>query len=213
MLSLATQPLIDKHAIVGGCVRLGLIADAHRLQSEIAALPATVWGGTDGRVGVHQAAEALFLRGYAPAEGEKPIEDRSVLEQLPYARSVIGNVPAPPLRAVLARLPAGGVIRRHRDQGEYFAKTLRLHIPVETNDEVWMLCAGMAYRMRPGEIWVLNNIAHHAVLNRHPALSRTHLICDFLPSPQLLRLVSAGDHGLGEPVTAELADTLRDSAD
>src|SRR5438105_4798630 len=130
MLDLAALPLIDKHAIVGGCVRLGLTTDARRLREEVAALPGGLWGTTAGRVGVHSAADALFLRGYAPAEGDKPIEDRPVLDSLPYVRSLLEDViPAPPLRALLARLPAGASVPLHVDRGRYFPKVLRIHVP------------------------------------------------------------------------------------
>jgi hypothetical protein len=179
-------------------VRLTLSTDPERLRDEVAALPGSSWGTTAGRVGVHNAAEALFLRGYAPAEGPKPIEDRPALQQLPYIRSILEEmIPAPPLRALLARLPAGATIAPHVDRPPYFSKSLRIHIPIETNDQVWMLCAGLAYQMRPGEIWVLNNSTEHAVWNRHPSLARTHLICDFLPTPELLALLDQGDRNLG----------------
>src|SRR3954464_3536232 len=137
MLDLVSQPPVDKHAIVGGCVRLPLKTEPGRLHEEIAGLSPELWGTTGGRVGVHSAAEALFLRGYAPAEGEKPIEDRPALDLLPYIRSILEQViPAPPLRALLARLPAGATIRTHVDQGPYFHQTLRIHLPVETNNQV-----------------------------------------------------------------------------
>lgn len=212
MLDLATQPFIDKHAIVGGCVRLPVSVDAERLRAEVAALPTSLWGTTGGRVGVHSAAEALFLRGYAPAEGEKPIEDRPPLDHLPYIRSILEQViPAPPLRALLARLPAGATIRTHVDQGPYFHQTLRIHLPIETNGQVWMLCAGKAYHMRPGEIWALNNVAQHGVWNDHASLSRTHLIADFLPTPELVALVRDGDRDLGGPIPQSEADARRRS--
>ena len=51
--------------------------------------------------------------------------------------------------------------------------------------------------MRPGEAWALNNSAAHAVWNAHPERSRTHLICDFLPSPALLELLARGERDLG----------------
>jgi Aspartyl/Asparaginyl beta-hydroxylase len=212
MLDLSTQPFIDKHAIIGGCVRLPVRVDAEQLRAEVAALPADVWGTTGGRVGVHSAAEALFLRGHAPAEGEKPIEDRPALDLLPYIRSILEQViPAPPLRALLARLPAGASIRTHVDQGPYFHQTLRIHLPVETNDRVWMLCAGKTYHMRPGEIWALNNIAQHGVWNDHASLSRTHLIADFLPTPELVVLVRDGDRDLGGAIPASETDAQRRS--
>jgi hypothetical protein len=201
VLDLPGHPVIDKHALVGGCVRLPLSVDAQRLQREIAALPSSVWGTTGGRVGVHRAAEALFLRGHAPAQGNLPIEDRPVLARLPYARFIIEElVGAPALRCLLARLPPDAVIAPHIDRAPYFSKSLRLHFPVESHDRAWMLCAALAYVMRPGETWALNNCAEHAVWNGHASLSRTHMICDFLPEPQLLELLARGEHALGKPM-------------
>jgi len=198
MLDLPGQPVLDKQSLVGGCVRLPLTVDAERLHNEFAALPTSVWGTTGGRVGVHSAAEALFLRGYAPAEGNKPIEDRPVLDLMPYARHIIEDlIDAPPLRCLLARLPAGAAIPSHIDRAPYFSKSLRIHVPIETHERSWMLCAGQGYAMRTGEVWVLNNSATHAVWNAHPTLSRTHMICDFLASPALLDLLSRGERALG----------------
>ena len=196
------QAEFDKHAHVHGCVRLPLWPDADRMREEVAALPASVWGTTAGRIGVHRAAEALFLRGHAPAEGNLPIEDRPVLDDLPSFRFFLEElIPAPPLRALLARLPAGGKIPLHVDRGAYFANSVRIHVPIETNEAMHMYCDGRAYHMRVGEVWALNNIAKHGVWNQHPTLSRTHLICDFLPAQPLLDLIARGERGLGKPMT------------
>ena len=161
-------------------------------------MPAALWGTRGGRVGVHNAAQAVFLRGHAPAEGNLPIADREALEHLPYVRQIITRlIPAPPLRCLLALLPAGAVIAPHIDQAEYFSKTIRLHVPVITHAQAWMYCAGHSYRMAPGEIWALNNSNTHAVWNASTELPRTHLICDFLSSPGLLALLAAADRDLG----------------
>jgi hypothetical protein len=179
-------------------MRLRLKIDAGRLVDEVAALPDSLWGTRGGRVGVHKVSEALFLRGFAPAEGDKPVDDRSALDLLPYARFIIEQVvPAAPLRCLLARLPAGASIAPHIDLAPYFSKTLRIHVPVETNPSVHMIAGGLCYSMRPGEVWVLNNSAPHAVWNAHPTDSRTHLICDFLPSAALLELLRLGERDLG----------------
>lgn len=203
MLDLPDQPVIDKAALVGGCLRLPLQLDAQRLAAEVAALPDTVWGTTGGRVGVHQAAEALFLRGYAPAQGALPIEDREPLALLPYAREIIEKlIPAAPQRCLIARLPGGASIAPHIDQAPYFSKTLRLHFPIESHDQAWMMAGTLCYLMKPGEAWVLNNSALHAVWNADPLRSRTHMICDFLPAPALLQMMAAGDRDLGRRVAA-----------
>jgi hypothetical protein len=203
MLDLPGQPLIDKAALVGGCLRLPLQVDAERLAAEIAALPASVWGTTGGRVGVHRAAEALFLRGYAPAQGALPIEDREPLALLPYAREIIERfIPAPAQRCLIARLPGGASIAPHIDRAPYFGKTLRLHFPIESHQQAWMVAGPLCYLMKPGEVWVLNNSSPHAVWNADPERSRTHMICDFLPTPALLQLMAAGERELGRHVAA-----------
>lgn len=198
MLDLPDRPVLDKTALIGACTRLPVPVDAARLQREVASLPADFWGTTAGRVGVHRAADAIFLRGYAPAEGNRPIEDRPPLDRLPYVRELIRSVlGGEPMRCLLARLPAGATIAPHVDRAPYFWKTLRLHVPVESHEQAWMMCSGLAFRMRPGEVWALNNCAMHAVWNAHATLARTHLICDFVPTPRLLELLARGERGLG----------------
>jgi hypothetical protein len=186
--------------------------DARRLREEVLRLPADLWGSAGGRVGVHRAAEALFLRGHAPAEGDLPVTDRPVLDRLPYIRSIVEELlAAEPLRCLLARLPADTVIAPHVDRAPYFSKSLRVHIPVETNESVYMVADGLSYSMSEGEVWVLNNSGVHAVWNAHPTHARTHLICDFLPSAALLDALGKGERGLGlrrPPVE----DRLRESA-
>ena len=198
MLDLPGQPLLDKAALVGGCLRLPLQVDARRLLEDVARLAESYWGSQGGRVGVHRPAEAVFLRGYAPAEGDRPIEDRPALAQLPYVGEIIRQlIPAPVQRCLLARLPAGEVVGMHVDRAPYFSKTVRIHVPVQTHELAWMFASGRVYRMAAGEVWALNNSAAHGVWNAHATQSRTHLICDFLPTPQLLDLLERGDRNCG----------------
>jgi hypothetical protein len=193
------QPLLDKSALIGGCVRLALQFDVARLAAEIDCLPPTAWGTTGVRVGVHRAAEALFLRGYAPAEGDLPIEDRPALAALPYITDIIQRqIPAPPMRCLLSQLPGGARIPTHIDLAPYFAQTVRLHIPVTSHERAYIFCASKRYVMRPGELWALNNNAPHAVWNADEIRERIHLICDFLPTADLNSLLAAGEHNLGE---------------
>ena len=111
MLDLPGHPTLDKLGLIGTCSRLPVRVNAARLQAEVAALPESSWAGTGGRVGVHRAAQAIFLRGFAPAEGEKPIEDRELLGAMPYVREIITRlIPAPAQRCLLARLPPAGRI-------------------------------------------------------------------------------------------------------
>ena len=199
MLDLPGLPELDKRALIGGCVRLRFPIDVERLTAEVAALPPEDWDGNRGSRGVHRAAHALFLRGFAPTKGELPIEDQPALGQLPYIRWLIEVALGPGAqRCLLARLPPGAVIAPHEDTAPYFAKTVRIHIPVATHESVWMVCDGQSYRMCVGEAWALNNSCVHAVWNAHEELSRVHLICDFVPSSQLLELLRNGERSLGQ---------------
>lgn len=197
MLDIEGQPVLDKQRLIGACLRLPLRVDAQRLAAEVDALGEEVWGTTGGRVGVHSAAESLFLRGHAPAQGDLAIVDRPVLDQMPYARAVMAMLQAPPLRCLLARLPAGRTIAAHVDRAPYFSKSVRIHVPVMTHERVVMFCAGLSYRMRAGEVWALNNSTHHGVWNADPLQSRTHMICDFTLTPALAAMLAAGERSLG----------------
>jgi hypothetical protein len=198
MLDLPNCEVLDKRRLIGGCARLPLTVNAARLRAEFEALPAELWGTTGGRVGVHRQAEAIFLRGYAPAEGPRPIEDRPALSFMPYAREIIEQlIPAPTMRCLLARLPAGGSVAPHIDQAPYFSKTIRIHVPVISHDQAWMLADDQVYLMKPGEVWALNNSSLHAVWNAHDSESRTHMICDFTMTPALEDLLTRSDRNLG----------------
>lgn len=189
--------VLDKDALIGGCTRLQVgPVPLETIRAEIEALPAGLWGTRGGRVGVHNAAEAIFLRGHAPAEGDLPIEDRPPLDALPSLRTFIEHtIPAPPLRCLLARLPAGATIAPHIDRADYFAHSIRIHLPIQTEPGVLMISRGKAYRMGGGEVWALNNSNLHAVLHDGQA-PRTHLICDFMPSEALVALLRDGERDL-----------------
>ncbi|HKY93220.1 MAG TPA: aspartyl/asparaginyl beta-hydroxylase domain-containing protein [Nevskiaceae bacterium] len=198
MLDLPGVPALHKSALLGGCVRLRVPVQARQMRAEVSRLPAEVWGTTGGRVGVHRAAEAVWLRGFAPAEGDRPIADREPLDALPSIRSFLeGALGGRPQRCLLARLPAGAIITTHIDQAPYFAKTLRIHVPIETHDAVHMVCAGRVYHMAEGEVWALDNSSAHAAWNADATRARTHLICDVVPDAHTLALVAGGERGLG----------------
>jgi hypothetical protein len=71
-----------------------------------------------------------------------------------------------------------------------------------------MYCAGLSFRMQPGEVWALNNSAIHGVWNAHATEARTHLICDFLPDPELLELLARAERDLGVP-NAQVDQVMR----
>ena len=82
------------------------------------------------------------------------------------------------LRMILVRLPAGGTVEPHRDLGRSFNVSHRLHIPVVTNDGVRFTVGGETCSLGVGEMWEINNLRPHAVVNEGEG-ARVHLIFDW----------------------------------
>jgi hypothetical protein len=196
MLDLPGLPVLDKARLVGGCLRCQLTIDARDCVRR-SNPPAALWQGTGGASACTRWRRPFPARLRA-GRGPEAHRGRPPLAQLPYARSIIEElIGAYPLRCLLARLPPGAVIDPHIDKAPYFAKSLRVHMPVVTNAQAWMYCAGLSYKMLPGEVWVLNNSDMHGVWNASTEQARVHMICDFEPSPALLERMARGERHLG----------------
>jgi len=84
-----------------------------------------------------------------------------------------------PLRAVrLMRLSAGSRIKEHRDHDLSFEDgTVRIHIPVTTNEEVDFRLNGRRCPMPAGSAWYLRLSDPHSVANLG-ASDRVHMVID-----------------------------------
>lgn len=84
---------LNKHELIDACVLIEHDIDVDRLVSEVTGIPKKAWPGPANRLGVHRHAQAIFLRDYAPLQRiRKPIEDREILDTLPYIRSLIRSI-------------------------------------------------------------------------------------------------------------------------
>lgn len=191
----------DKRAHVTTCRRLPLPVDSARLQREVAALPAELWGNV--RAPVHRETQSLFLKGHAPALGIPEDPEQPALAACPYIRELLyGLLPGVPGKCLLAALRPRGIVYPHMDvENDYFVHSFRVHLPVFTNPQVRLYCNGRFFRMAAGEVWTLNNLAPHAVVNDHAGEARVHLIFDVFPSPEAVaRVDAAGEaEGMEEP--------------
>jgi hypothetical protein len=84
------------------------------------------------------------------------------------------------LRAMLARLPPGARIARHRDTDPSFAVSHRIHVPVITNPGVSFIVGSQTMPAIEGTAFELNNLLPHEVVNRGES-HRIHFIFDYLP--------------------------------
>jgi hypothetical protein len=190
---------------LAGCVRLALQVDARQLAAELAALPATAWQESARDPVVHADVESFFVIGHPRGRVPLPPEDRAVLAELTQLRAVLRDaVPAPPLRAIVQRLRAGGMIPIHTDTRRYFASTVRLSFQVSAGGPHRLFCDGAWYASEPGEVWALDNLEPHGVLNDGTE-ARVNVVADYEPSPALVALLRTGTIGLGRADAAASA--------
>ena len=85
-------------------------------------------------------------------------------------------------RAALVRLPPGGTVDTHHDNGAYYAIRDRYHLAVSNRTHGSILRAGDEEADLPLEsLWKINNKELHSAQNRSEA-DRIHLIFDVLPA-------------------------------
>jgi len=87
------------------------------------------------------------------------------------------------LRAMAAKLKAGGRISPHVDSLESFHMGHRIHVPITTNAAVRFMIEGKPYQFEVGKVYELNNQKTHSVMNMSKE-DRISFIFDYVP-PEL----------------------------
>jgi hypothetical protein len=85
------------------------------------------------------------------------------------------------IRAVAAKLTAGGSISPHIDNLKSFRYGHRIHIPVTTNNLVRFMIDGQPYRFEIGNVYEINNQKTHSVINAGKE-DRINFIFDYVPA-------------------------------
>lgn len=88
------------------------------------------------------------------------------------------------IRAVAARLKAGGTIKAHSDIHQSFHCAHRIHVPITTNPKVWFTIDGQPYQFKVGQAYEINNQKQHSVVNRGTE-DRITFIFDYIPPDSL----------------------------
>jgi hypothetical protein len=84
------------------------------------------------------------------------------------------------LRAMAAKLKAGGRIRPHVDLLKSFHMGHRIHVPITTNAAVRFMIEGKPYQFEVGKAYELNNQKKHSVINMSKE-DRISFIFDYVP--------------------------------
>jgi len=169
-------------------LRLPFAFDRHLLAADLRRLSASHWIRHFVTQNYQGDWSIIPLRG--PAGARHPIqmiysdptatafEDTPMLAATPYFRAVLDTF-ACPLQAVrLMRLAPGSVIKEHTDHDLCFEQgSVRIHIPIITNDGVAFELNRRRVILEPGSCWYLRLSDPHSVANRGNA-DRVHLVID-----------------------------------
>ena len=91
------------------------------------------------------------------------------------------------IRAMAAKLLAGGRITPHTDSHPSFHIGHRIHVPITTNDRVRFMIDGRPHRLEPGKAYEINNQLNHGVMNKGKD-DRITFIFDYVPPDELEKL-------------------------
>ena len=169
-------------------LRLPLAFDPARLATDLAGLSGIAWTSHFVTQNYEGNWEVIALR--APADARHPIQmivsepghsdyvDTPALAASPYFRQVLAAFACPLLAVRLMRLTPGSTIKEHHDLDLSFEQgTVRLHVPVVTNDAVDFRLNGNPCPMPAGSAWFLRLSDPHSVAN-HGATDRVHMVID-----------------------------------
>lgn len=91
------------------------------------------------------------------------------------------------IRAMAAKLLAGGRITPHTDSHPSFHIGHRIHVPITTNNRVRFMIDGKPHRLEPGKAYEINNQMNHGVMNKGKE-DRITFIFDYIPPDELQKL-------------------------
>ena len=166
--------------------------DSTALREAILGQDETAWNEDQYRrdeYEVHRQTESIvliFTNGDDWPESEirkEPGWDRLADVALPLMHEIIdkhyprgGTI----IRAMAAKLLAGGRIDPHLDEHPSFHCGHRIHIPITSNSRVRFMIAGRPYQFKVGEVYELNNQKQHSVMNKGSE-DRITFIFDYVP--------------------------------
>jgi len=88
------------------------------------------------------------------------------------------------IRAMAAKLLAGGRINPHYDSHVTFRHSHRIHVPITTNPRVRFTIDGKPFQLKVGEAYEINNQKTHSVINAGKE-DRITFIFDYMPPEKI----------------------------
>jgi hypothetical protein len=118
---------------------------------------------------------------------KEPGWPRIANDALPVINDIISRHYSPGgtvIRAMAAKLLAGGKIPPHFDQHPSFYHGHRIHVPITSNSRVRFMIDGQPYQFKVGEAYEINNQKTHSVMNKGTE-DRITFIFDYVPKDRI----------------------------
>lgn len=122
---------------------------------------------------------------------KEPGWDRLAEVAIPVMHDIISKHYPPGgtiVRAMAAKLLAGGKIAPHIDTHPSFHRGHRIHVPVTTNPRVRFMIDGRPHQLKVGEAYEINNQKNHSVMNKGSE-DRITFIFDYVPPAELEKII------------------------
>jgi len=123
---------------------------------------------------------------------KEPGWDRQAKVAVPLMHEIIQKHYPPGgviIRAMAAKLLAGGKITPHTDTHPSFHRGHRIHVPITTNPRVRFMIDGRPHQLQVGQAYEINNQKNHSVMNKGTE-DRITFIFDYVPPEELGRVQS-----------------------
>lgn len=173
-------------------IQLPLLFDADALAAEIEALGEQSWMPHPQGFPGNSMLPLVAVGGDPANESFGGVMRPTLhLERCPYLSQVMATLGVTLGRSRLMRLSGGAEVKRHADQGYYWADRVRVHVPVVTQPTVRFECGDSHVNMAAGECWIFDTWRQHRVLNDDHR-SRIHLVVDTVGGDRFWSLVGAG---------------------
>lgn len=171
--------------------------DVHGIFADARALDAALWQPHFNK-DVYQgdwSGVALRSNGGRPSLYPDPnapdaFADTPALAQCPHVRDALARLDCDVTSVRFLRLGPGARIFEHQDYGlEYDGGEARLHVCIQSNDDVRFTLDGTLVAMAPGECWYLDVSRAHSVENLGSE-PRIHLVIDCQLDARLRQLIA-----------------------
>lgn len=173
-------------------IQLPLRYDADALAAEVAAIDEACWRAHPQQFEGNSMLPLVAVDGDPANESfAGPMRPTPHLLACPYLMQVIASFGATVGRSRLMRLSGHAEVKRHVDQGYYWAERVRIHVPIVTQPAVRFECGAAAVHMAAGECWIFDTWRLHNVIN-DAVESRIHLVVDSVGGERFWELVEQG---------------------